>query len=168
VKLIGPDIVLTSIDEVLSWGRKNSLWPITFGIACCAIEMMATGMARFDLDRFGLGVFRPSPRQADLMIVSGTVTAKMAPRLIRLYQQMPEPKYVISMGSCANAGGPYVRCGYHVVKGVDKLIPVDVYIQGCPPRPEALLNAVFDLQKKIQKEPIVKEKYGFGKSNKQA
>ena len=166
MKMAEGHILLTSIDEVLSWGRKNSLWPITFGLACCAIEMMASGMARFDIDRFGVGVFRPSPRQADLMIVSGTVTAKMAPRLLRLYQQMPEPKYVIAMGSCANAGGPYVRCGYHVVKGVDKIVPVDVYLQGCPPRPEALINAILELQKKIQKEHIVKEKYGFGSSDK--
>jgi len=166
MKMAEGHILLTSIDEVLSWGRKNSLWPITFGLACCAIEMMASGMARFDIDRFGVGVFRPSPRQADLMIVSGTVTAKMAPRLLRLYQQMPEPKYVIAMGSCANAGGPYVRCGYHVVKGVDKIVPVDVYLQGCPPRPEALINSILELQKKIQKEHIVKEKYGFGSSGK--
>ncbi len=160
MKVIDGQIILTSIDEVLSWGRKNSLWPITFGIACCAIEMMAVGMPRFDIDRFGAGVFRPSARQADLMIIAGTVTAKMAPRIIRLYQQMPQPKYVISMGSCANAGGPYVNCGYHVVKGVDKIIPVDIYAQGCPPRPENLLNAIFELQKKIKKEAILKKKYG--------
>mgnify|MGYP005837623205 CR=1 FL=1 len=160
MKIIDGQILLTTIDEVLSWGRKNSLWPITFGIACCAIEMMAVGMPRFDIDRFGAGVFRPSPRQADLMIIAGTVTAKMAPRIIRLYQQMPEPKYVISMGSCANAGGPYVNYGYHVVKGVDKIIPVDVYAQGCPPRPENLLYAIFELQKKIKEEQILKEKYG--------
>lgn len=160
MKIVDGQILLTTIDEVLSWGRRNSLWPITFGIACCAIEMMAVGMPRFDIDRFGAGVFRPSPRQADLMIIAGTVTAKMAPRIIRLYQQMPEPKYVISMGSCANAGGPYVNCGYHVVKGVDKIIPVDVYAQGCPPRPENLLYAIFELQKKIKEEQILKEKYG--------
>ncbi len=160
MKVIDGQIILTSIDEVLSWGRKNSLWPITFGIACCAIEMMAVGMPRFDIDRFGAGVFRPSARQADLMIIAGTVTAKMAPRIIRLYQQMPQPKYVISMGSCANAGGPYINCGYHVVKGVDKIIPVDIYAQGCPPRPENLLNAIFELQKKIKKEAILKQKYG--------
>lgn len=143
-------VVLTSVDEVLSWGRRNSLWPLTFGLACCAIEMMATGAADYDLERFGCGVFRATPRQADLMIVAGTVTLKMASRIRILYEQMPEPKWVISMGSCSNKGGPYWHEGYHVLKGVDRVVPVDVYVPGCPPRPETLIEAVMMLQKKIQ------------------
>lgn len=166
MKIIDNQIILGNIDEILSWARKSSLWPLTFGIACCAIEMMATGASRFDLDRFGAGVFRPSPRQSDVLIIAGTVTAKMALRIRRLYQQMPEPKYVISMGSCSNAGGPYVQCGYNVVKGVDKIIPVDVYAQGCPPRPETLIYALLQLQKKIEKEKILQEKYASRRDNK--
>lgn len=143
-------VVLTSVDEILKWGRTNSLWPLTFGLACCAIEMMATGAADYDLERFGCGVFRATPRQSDVMIVAGTVTLKMATRIRRLYDQMPDPKWVISMGSCANKGGPYWKEGYHVLKGVDRVVPVDIYVPGCPPRPETLLEAVINLQRKIR------------------
>ena len=142
-------IVLTTVEEAIHWAEQGSLWPVTFGLACCAIEMIATGGSRFDIDRFGAGAFRPSPRQADLMIVAGTVTHKMAERISRLYEQMPEPKYVIAMGACAIGGGPYAKYGYHVVKGVEKLCPVDVYIPGCPPRPEALLEGLMRLQDKV-------------------
>jgi NADH-quinone oxidoreductase subunit B len=152
----GPNIVITSVDKVFNWSRSRSLWPITFGLACCAIEMMATSASRFDLDRLGI-FFRPTPRQSDVMLVSGTVTVKMAERIRRLYQQMPEPKYVISMGSCANSGGPYWEYGYHVVKGVDLIIPVDVYIPGCPPRPEALIDAFLQLREKIERETIARQ-----------
>ena len=152
----GPNIIITSVDKIFNWSRASSIWPITFGLACCAIEMMCTNASRFDLDR--LGVFpRPTPRQSDCMIVSGTVTAKMAERIRRLYNQMPEPRYVISMGSCANSGGPYWQHGYHVVKGVDQIIPVDVYIPGCPSRPEALLDGFFKLKEKIRKETLAKK-----------
>ena len=141
-------VVVTSMQELYNWGRKNSLWPLQFGLACCAIEMIAASMARFDIARFGAEVFRPSPRQADLMIVAGTVTKKMAPQVVRLYNQMPEPKYVIAMGACAISGGPFKQ-GYNVLKGIDRYIPVDIYLPGCPPRPEALLDALIALQKKI-------------------
>jgi NADH-quinone oxidoreductase subunit B len=141
---------LVGITKLFSWARLSSLWPMTFGLACCAIEMMATGAARYDLDRFGAGAFRATPRQSDVMIVAGTVTIKMASRIRRLYAQMPEPKFVISMGCCATSGGPYWEHGYHVLKGVDKVVPVDVYIPGCPPRPEALLEAFLKLQEKIR------------------
>jgi NADH-quinone oxidoreductase subunit B len=144
-------VVATSLQELYNWGRKSSLWPLNFGLACCAIEMIATTMARYDLARFGAEVFRPSPRQADLMIVAGTVTKKMAPQVVRLYNQMPEPKYVISMGACAISGGPFKQ-GYNVLKGIDRYIPVDVYIPGCPPRPEALIDAFMLLQKKIDEQ----------------
>ena len=138
------------VEKVLDLARANSLWPVTFGLACCAIEMMAAAMSRFDLDRFGAGVFRASPRQADLMIVTGTVTQKMAPVLTTLYEQMPSPKWVIAMGNCAISGGPFVFEGqYNLVEGVDLLIPVDVYVPGCPPRPEALLEGFLKLQEKI-------------------
>ncbi len=152
----GPNVVITSIDKVFNWSRSRSLWPITFGLACCAIEMMAASASRFDLDRFGI-FFRPTPRQADCMLVSGTVTVKMAERIRRLYDQMPEPKYVISMGSCANSGGPYWEYGYHVLKGVDLIIPVDVYVPGCPPRPEALIDAFLQLRAKIEKQTLAKQ-----------
>jgi NADH-quinone oxidoreductase subunit B len=135
---------------VLDLARANSLWPLGFGLACCAIEMMATAMARFDMDRFGAGIFRATPRQSDLMIVSGTVNKKMAPLLVTLYEQMPSPKWVIAMGNCAISGGPFIYEGqYNVVEGVDKLVPVDVYIPGCPPRPEGLLEGIMKLEEKI-------------------
>jgi len=137
---------VTSMQELYNWGRKNSIWPLQFGLACCAIEMIATAASRYDIARFGGEVFRPSPRQADLMIVAGTVTKKMAPQIVRLYNQMPDPKYVISMGACAISGGPFKQ-GYNVLKGIDRYIPVDVYIPGCPPRPEALLHAFMELQR---------------------
>jgi NADH-quinone oxidoreductase subunit B len=149
-------LIVTSVDFALNWGRKNSLWPMTFGLACCAMEMMATGGSRFDLDRFGAGAFRATPRQADLMIVSGTVNFKMASRVKRLYQQMPEPKYVIAMGACTVGGGPYFKYGYNVVKGVDLIVPVDVYVPGCPPRPEALMEGIMRLQDKIANQTIAK------------
>ncbi|HVJ08026.1 MAG TPA: NADH-quinone oxidoreductase subunit B [Acidisarcina sp.] len=146
-------IFTTTLEELYNWGRKNSVWPLTFGLACCAIEMIATTMARYDLARFGAEVFRPSPRQADLMIVSGTVTKKMAPQVVRLYNQMPEPKYVIAMGACAISGGPFKQ-GYNVLKGIDRYVPVDVHIPGCPPRPEALIHAFMTLQKKIDEQHL--------------
>jgi NADH-quinone oxidoreductase subunit B len=146
-------ILLTSLQELYNWGRSNSVWPLQFGLACCAIEMISTSMARFDIARFGSEVFRPSPRQADLLIVSGTVTKKMAPQVVRLWNQMPEPKYCIAMGACAISGGPFKQ-GYNVLKGIDRYIPVDIYIPGCPPRPEALLNGLVQLQKKIRGQEI--------------
>jgi NADH-quinone oxidoreductase subunit B len=148
IELSKQGIVTTTIQDLYNWGRRSSVWPLTFGLACCAIEMIAASMARFDIARFGAEVFRPSPRQADLMIVSGTVTKKMAPLVVRLYNQMPEPKYVIVMGACAISGGPFKQ-GYNVLKGIDRYIPVDVYIPGCPPRPEALLHGLVTLQEKI-------------------
>jgi len=149
-------IVVTTIQELYNWGRRSSVWPMQFGLACCAIEMIATTMARYDMARFGSEVFRPSPRQADLMIISGTVTKKMAPQVVRLYNQMAEPRYVIAMGACAISGGPFKQ-GYNVLKGIDRYIPVDVHIPGCPPRPEALIQALITLQKKIDVQPLTGE-----------
>ena len=142
-------VITTTVEQAINWARQSSIWPMTFGLACCAIEMMATGASRFDIDRFGAGAFRASPRQADLMIVAGTVTYKMGSRLRRLYNQMPNPKFVIAMGACTVGGGPYFKYGYHVVKGVDLIVPVDVYVPGCPPRPEALLEGLMRIQDKI-------------------
>jgi NADH-quinone oxidoreductase subunit B len=139
--------IIESVDRVFNWARKSSLWPLTFGLACCAIEMIASTTSRFDMARFGAEVFRPSPRQADLMIVSGTVTLKMAPAIKRIWEQMPDPKWCISMGACSSVGGPFNT--YAVLQGVDKIVPVDVYVVGCPPRPENLFYALLRLQEKI-------------------
>ena len=141
------NFITTSVDYVFNWARQSSLWPLTFGLACCAIEMIAASAARFDIARFGAEVFRPSPRQSDLMIVAGTVSLKMAPPLKRIYDQMPEPKWVISMGACSSVGGPFNT--YAVLQGVDRIVPVDVYITGCPPRPENLFYGLLKLQQKI-------------------
>ncbi|HOX01149.1 MAG TPA: NADH-quinone oxidoreductase subunit B [Candidatus Paceibacterota bacterium] len=146
-------VMIVSLEALYNWGRSNSLWPLGFGLACCAIEMMAASMARFDLARFGAEVFRPSPRQADLMIVAGTVTKKMAPQVVRLYNQMPEPKYVMAMGACAISGGPFKQ-GYNVLKGIDRYLPVDVHVPGCPPRPEALIEGLMALQRRIMRQRL--------------
>jgi NADH-quinone oxidoreductase subunit B len=146
-------VSITTLDKIYNWGRRSSIWPMMFGLACCAIEMICTAASRYDLSRFGMEVMRPSPRQSDLMIVSGTVTKKMIPTIVRLYNQMPEPKYVIAMGACASGGGPFKE-GYNVVSGVDQYVPVDVYIPGCPPTPQALLNGLITLQKKIDTQSI--------------
>lgn len=151
-------VAITTFDKLYNWGRRNSIWPMMFGLACCAIEMIATAASRYDFSRFGMEVMRPSPRQADLMIVSGTVTKKMIPQIVRLYNQMPEPKYVLAMGACASGGGPFKE-GYNVVAGVDKFIPVDVYTPGCPPTPQALLHGLITLQKKIDAQSIRKVKW---------
>lgn len=154
-----PEVLTTRIDDLINWSRKSSLWPVTFGLACCAIEMMAVTSARFDVARFGAEVFRASPRQADLMIVSGRVSRKMAPVLRRVYDQMPEPKWVISMGACATAGGIFDN--YAIVQGVHQIVPVDVYIPGCPPRPETLIYAIMKLQEKIQTERLSMRRDGI-------
>ncbi len=146
-------IAITTLDRIYNWGRRYSVWPMFFGLACCAIEMIATAGARFDMSRFGMEIMRPSPRQCDLLIVSGTVTKKMLPQLVRLYNQMPEPKYVLSMGACASGGGPFKR-GYNVIAGVDKYIPVDVYVPGCPPTPQALMYGFMKIHELIDKQSI--------------
>jgi NADH-quinone oxidoreductase subunit B len=146
-------ISITTLDKIYNWGRRSSLWPMMFGLACCAIEMIATAASRYDFSRFGMEIMRPSPRQSDVMIVSGTVTKKMVPQIVRLYNQMPEPKYVLAMGACASGGGPFKE-GYSVVAGIDKFLPVDVYVPGCPPTPQALLNGLIKLQEKIDHQSI--------------
>lgn len=148
--------ITTKLDKVINWARSGSLWPMTFGLACCAVEMMQTGASRFDLDRFGI-IFRPSPRQSDLMIVAGTLTNKMASALRKVYDQMPSPKWVVSMGSCANGGG-YYYYSYSVVRGCDRIVPVDVYVPGCPPTPEALIYGILKLQEKIKKTNTLAQK----------
>ncbi|MEE8110088.1 MAG: NADH-quinone oxidoreductase subunit B family protein [bacterium] len=147
------NILTTSLDYLVNWARKSALWPMTFGLACCAIEMMAAGASRYDFDRFGI-IFRASPRQSDVMIVAGTVTYKMAPVIRKVYDQMPEPRWVISMGSCSTAGGPFNT--YSTLQGVDQVVPVDIYVSGCPPRPEALMWGVLKLQEKIQQEKFLR------------
>jgi NADH-quinone oxidoreductase subunit B len=147
------NIFMTSVDWVYNWSRKNSVWPMFFGLACCAIEMIATAAGRYDISRFGMEVMRPSPRQADLIIISGTVTKKMAPTIVRLYNQMAEPRYVLAMGACATGGGPFKE-GYNVVAGIDKYLPVDVYVPGCPPIPEALLYGILQLHEKIGRQSV--------------
>jgi NADH-quinone oxidoreductase subunit B len=144
-------VKITNLDRIYNWGRRSSIWPMMFGLACCAIEMICTAASRFDFARFGMEIMRPSPRQTDLMIVSGTVTKKMVPQVVRLYNQMPEPKYVIAMGACASGGGPFKE-GYNVVAGIDRFLPVDVYIPGCPPTPQALLHGFIKLMEKIDKQ----------------
>ncbi len=153
-KIPGLPIVLSSAEWAINAGRSNSIWTLTFGLRCCAIEMMATGAPKYDWARFGLEVPAASPRRADMMIVAGTVTKKMEPLVKRLYEQMAEPKYVIAMGACAISGGPFIYDSYSIVKGVDKVIPVDIYIPGCPPRPEALLDGIMKLQKLIMKRKL--------------
>ena len=146
-------VTITSLDRIYNWGRRSSIWPMVFGLACCAIEMICTAASRFDIARFGMEVFRATPRQADLMIVSGTVTKKMVPQIVRLFNQMPEPKYVMAMGACASGGGPFKE-GYNVVSGIDKFVPVDVYVPGCPPTPQSLLHGLIKLQEKIDNQSI--------------
>jgi NADH-quinone oxidoreductase subunit B len=151
-------VSITTLDRLYNWGRRSSVWPLMFGLACCAIEMIAAQAARYDMARFGMEVMRPTPRQADMMLVSGTVTKKMLPAIIRLYNQMPEPKYVVAMGACASSGGPFKE-GYNVVAGIDKFLPVDVYIPGCPPTPQALIAGLIKLQEKIDKQSIKKVRW---------
>ncbi len=146
-------ISITTLDKIYNWGRRSSIWPLFFGLACCAIEMISTAVSRFDMARFGMEIMRASARQADLMIVAGTVTKKMVPNIVRLYNQMPEPKYVLAMGSCASGGGPFKE-GYNVVSGIDVFMPVDVYVAGCPPTPQALMNGFITLQKMIDTQSI--------------
>jgi NADH-quinone oxidoreductase subunit B len=158
LKESGSNILLTTIDDVINWGRKNSLWPLTFATSCCGIEMMQTGAPHHDFARFGMEVYRASPRQADVIVVAGTIVNKMAPVLKRLYDQMSEPKYVVAMGACAVSGGPFFLNSYSVIKGVDHVIPVDVYIPGCPPRPESLLYGMLQLQRMIETQNIKSRK----------
>ena len=146
-------VTVTTLDRIYNWSRRSSVWPLMFGLACCAIEMIATASSRYDQARFGMEVMRPSPRQSDLMIVSGTVTKKMVPQIVRLYNQMPEPKYVLAMGACASGGGPFKE-GYNVVSGIDKFVPVDVYVPGCPPTPQALLHGFMTIHKKIDTQSL--------------
>ena len=152
------NVIVTSIDYILNWSRANSLWPLSFATSCCGIEMMQTVASNNDIARFGSEIFRGSPRQADLLICAGTITHKMAPVLLRLYEQMPEPKYVIAMGACTCGGGMFAETSYSVVKGIDKIIPVDIYLPMCPPKPESLIDAIKKLQKNIKKESILKRK----------
>lgn len=151
---VANNVFITSLDKIYNWSRRNSVWPMVFGLACCAIEMICTAASRYDLARFGMEVFRATPRQSDLMIVSGTVTKKMVPTIVRLYNQMPEPRYVLSMGACASGGGPFKE-GYNVVDGIDKFLPVDVYVPGCPPSPQALINGLIALQEKIDEQSVL-------------
>ena len=151
------NVLLTSVDKVVNWARKSSLWPVAFGLACCAIEMMAASTSRFDISRFGAEVFRPSPRQADLMIVAGTVTTRMAPAVRRIYDQMADPKYVIAMGTCTIAGGPF-QGSYSTVPGIDNFVPVDIHVPGCPPRPDALLWGIMKLQEKIETQSLMEQR----------
>ena len=158
------NIIVTTVDQIINWGRSNSIWPLTFATSCCGIEMMATGASHHDFARFGIEVYRATPRQADVIVVAGTITNKMAPVLKRLYDQMAEPKYVIAMGACAISGGPFFYNSYHVVRGVEHVIPVDVFIPGCPPRPEALLYGIMQLQRKIRTRSVSgrkKEQKGY-------
>ncbi len=156
LKRSGSSVMVTTLDSIVNWGRSNSVWPLTFATSCCGIEMMAAGGARHDFARFGIEVYRASPRQADVIVVAGTIVRKMAPVLKRLYDQMADPKYVIAMGACAVSGGPFYYNSYSVVRGVDQVIPVDVFIPGCPPRPEALLYGVMQLQRKIKMQTLLK------------
>ena len=153
----GSSVFVSTLDSIINWGRSNSVWPLTFATSCCGIEMMAAGGARHDFARFGIEVYRASPRQADVIVVAGTIVRKMAPVLKRLYDQMADPKYVIAMGACAVSGGPFYYNSYSVIRGVDQVIPVDVFIPGCPPRPEALLYGVMQLQRKIKMETLAKQ-----------